>query len=64
MRLNLFFLVIRYKINAIVLFFLVYFATQKKQVNLIIDIGNTTAKVAIFNDNSLVEVFRSENKAY
>lgn len=63
MRLNLFFLVIRYKINAIVLFFLVYFATQKKQVNLIIDIGNTTAKVAIFNDNSLVEVFRSSNKS-
>jgi len=30
-------------------------------VNLVIDIGNTVAKVAIFNDNSLVEVFRSSN---
>jgi len=63
MRLIPFFLVIRYKINAIVLFFLVYFAIQKKQVNLVIDIGNTTAKVAIFDDNSLVEVFRSSNKS-
>ena len=31
-------------------------------MNLIIDIGNTAAKVAIFNNNSLVEVFRSSNQ--
>lgn len=63
MRLIPFFLVIRCEINAVVLFFLVYFATQKKQMNLVIDIGNTTAKVAIFDKNSLVEVFRSSNKS-
>ncbi len=41
---------------------MVYFAIQKKQVNLVIDIGNTTAKVAIFNDSTLVEVFRCSNQ--
>lgn len=32
-------------------------------MNLVIDIGNTTAKVAIFKDNSLIEVFRSSNQS-
>lgn len=46
------------------LFFLVYFATYRnREVNLVIDIGNTKAKVAIFNDNTLVDVFRSSNQS-
>lgn len=47
-----------------VLFFLVYFATYRnREVNLVIDIGNTKAKVAIFNNNTLVDVFRSSNQS-
>lgn len=44
-------------------FFWLTLQIQKKQVNLVIDIGNTTAKVAIFKDNTIVEVFRSSNQS-
>lgn len=43
---------------------MVYFAAYRnEEVNLVIDIGNTKAKVAVFNDNTLVDVFRSSNQS-
>lgn len=40
-----------------------YFASEikKKNVNLVIDIGNTVAKLAVFDGDKVVEVLRGSN---
>ena len=44
------------------IFFLAYFAAQKdEKVNLVIDIGNTVAKLAIFDHEDIVEIIRGSN---
>lgn len=47
----------------IIFFFLRYFADgkQKTNVNLVIDIGNTVAKLAVFDQDEVVEVLRGSN---
>lgn len=42
---------------------MVYFAVQKKKVNLIIDIGNTVAKIAVFDADNMMEVFYDSNQS-
>ena len=44
------------------IYFLRYFAAEKRtNVNLVIDIGNTVAKLAIFDGDEVVEVLRGSN---
>ena len=47
------------------LFFCLTFALAKDEnaLNLIIDIGNTMAKVALFNDGEMVEVLTESNQS-
>lgn len=41
------------------IYFLRYFAAEKRtNVNLVIDIGNTVAKLAVFDGDEVVEVLR------
>ena len=44
------------------IYFLRYFAAEKRtNVNLVIDIGNTVAKLAVFDGDEVVEVLRGSN---